>query len=456
MRRLSICLLLLLTACQTTYPLEIHDVPKDMPRLERGIEQRPIVFEGVFVDMDRGTPFLFLPYWRWQIPNVKVGMNLCNATLKYRWTNSERTWTDEESMLGSNWSEDAPRYVQRPLSRAGYDIVMTGESLFRDRRNLARAELLLSAKITDIKMNMCFAHSVWLGKDMEISAGEGLIAVEWEIYDAIREQSLAVIKTEGIGQVDDFSEDGLKLVLLRALENAAEHLGRTQTFRRVMMTMNPNEFLPRQEFKPIIIGSGYRQFTKPIQDNYYNIREAVISVRAEGRPNGAGFFINGEGYALTSGILVGDAKTVQVSDSKGVRYPAEVIRTDKVRDVALIKADLRGNRSLPLDLSDSFMKPLTPVYAMGAPYTNRNRSTIVMGHLNKQQYDSKDDMGYLWTTITSVQGFSGAPLTDAYGHVIGIGLYIPPERPETAFTRWTPIVDALEALNIQMDYRHLK
>ena len=61
---------------------------------------------------------------------------------------------------------------------------------------------------------------------------------------------------------------------------------------------------------------------------------------------GSGFFISGDGYAVTNYHVVDHATNVQVTTDDGKIYKAKVVGTDPKTDVALIKVE--GKQELPV------------------------------------------------------------------------------------------------------------
>jgi len=69
-----------------------------------------------------------------------------------------------------------------------------------------------------------------------------------------------------------------------------------------------------------------------------NAQKASVTVFSI-KGHGSGFLISSDGYVLTNAHVVGGAKFVQVKLITGTEKTGEVIRKDKLRDVALIKME---------------------------------------------------------------------------------------------------------------------
>jgi len=83
---------------------------------------------------------------------------------------------------------------------------------------------------------------------------------------------------------------------------------------------------------------------------------------------GSGFIINPSGVIVTNNHVVKDAKTVTVTLSDGVSYPARVFGTDPRTDLAVLK--INGSHKMPfLEFCNSAdLKPGAWVVAMGNPF----------------------------------------------------------------------------------------
>ena len=136
-------------------------------------------------------------------------------------------------------------------------------------------------------------------------------------------------------------------------------------------------------------------------------------------------------------------------DSSGTKYAAKVIRVNESKDIALIKADITNNTAFPI-LTTSEYKPLTEVYALGTPYGNSYRGTIVKGMISSYRYRGEKGNSLIQADIPTTSGMSGGPLTDEYGNVIGLAKTAFNTEGETHFSLFVPIHDALKALNITL------
>ena len=438
----------LLAACQGAMPLDKPDVPSEVAFIPKNKEQRTLAFKVGSIRLERGEPYIAYPYWHWSVPNVEVGFFVCNLGLKYRLTNSTAKWNEDEDVFGK-WIGEMGPYIEQPIAQMGYDVVQTRMSNFKDYKKMSRADVLLSVNITNIKSNLCYAHSPLMGTSMGTSAGTMSLTAEWEIYDTITDRIIAHATTGGQAQVDDLVTSGDKLLLMRAVQDAAANFARTQALYNVMFDIRTPSDIQKSSHKPMSLNTGFRMFSTHISKNYPAIRPAILAVGSDDTYRGTGFFINDDGYALTSASVVRDAKNIQVTDSIGMKHRAQVIRTDATRDVALIKADVSDNRFLPVVL-DTWTSAGETVYAVGTPRTTNYKPTLTKGTVSHTRYNVKTGYTFLQADIHATAEFNGGPLMDEMGNVIGMATGNTMERGEGAFNKFVPLDEALASINLTL------
>lgn len=438
--------LLMLCGCQKALPFPELAENSVRPNM-RFADHRPIAFVDAVIDMKRGTPYLVYPFWRWETPNVSAGLYYCNSYLKHRFANSQSCWKQGREEFG-NWKSEAADYVNQPLAELGYDVVSANKSLFGVNKEELRAELQLAARIVDVRVNLCEIKAWWGVHITDKSGGSAYIKVNWEIYDALRKKVVATLTTEGIAYQDEPVETGRKLLLLNALSDAAERLGKQNKFYQIMTSKGYEPIQNPKKLNALILNADMKPYRSALEDHYEFVRRGVVTVR-NSAGHGSGFFINDEGYALTNAHVVGSAQSVALIDFSGTQFMADVIRTDEEQDVALIKADVTQNHFLPI--SRDFVKPLDKVYGIGSPGAESFKNTITHGVISAIRQNKKTDKRHYQVDMTMAKGESGGPLLDENGNVIGImSRILVPSDAQSGFGYVIPIGDALKALNIRV------
>ncbi len=445
---MALFIVILVTGCQMALPMPKLAETKNV-KFDTSKQSRRLAFAGGLFDMNRGDLYVAYPYWHWSIPNVNTGYYICNPVLKYRLSRSLGYWNEDDNIFG-DWPDETATHIEKTLANIGYDIEQRRISYFNNRKR-SSAELKLSMRITEMKFNMCHVYTPFLLQRIGRSGGEGYIRVVWELYDTIHEKIIGTFETLGYGHIDEPLPKGEKAIFMQAVQNATEHLGNLEDFQRLLLSDNLIDLLPEDNKETLNINLHTKNFNKPIREQYHMIRKSVLAIKGAGEHMGSGFFINREGYALTTASLIGEAKVVQIMDSSGTKYKADVVRKNERYNIALIKADIIDNFSLPLNLKYT-SEPLEQIYAIGVPFSNSYKPTVTQGILNSNVYKYAKDISLFQPTLPVSDGYQGAPLTDKYGNVIGVILPNPISETETHFNLALPIHMISEALHLNLIY----
>jgi serine protease Do len=137
---------------------------------------------------------------------------------------------------------------------------------------------------------------------------------------------------------------------------------------------------------------------------------------------GSGFFISGDGYAVTNNHVVDKAESVQVTTDDGKTHTAKVIGTDPRTDLALIKVE--GGSFPYVKLSDKAPRIGDWVLAVGNPFGLGG--TVTAGIVSARGRDigasAYDDFIQIDAPVN--KGNSGGPTFDTDGNVIGVNTAI--------------------------------
>ena len=151
--------------------------------------------------------------------------------------------------------------------------------------------------------------------------------------------------------------------------------------------------------------------------------------------SGSGFIITSDGYILTNNHVVEGATKLQVTLDTGERFEADVVGTDPMIDLGLIKIDPKGRKlpTLPLGDSDS-LKVGQWVMAIGNPFELERTVTVGVVSGKKRQVGIGNTVpglaNFIQTDAAINFGNSGGPLIDGQGRVVGINTAI--QRGEMA------------------------
>lgn len=143
---------------------------------------------------------------------------------------------------------------------------------------------------------------------------------------------------------------------------------------------------------------------------------------------GSGFLINPDGTIVTNYHVVAEAQQIQVTLADRSSYPARVLGTDPLTDLAVLKIDGRNRQFPTLPLGDSSQLQVgQKVLAIGNPFGFQG--TLTTGVISALQRTLRTETGALvdeaiQTDAAINQGNSGGPLLDSQGRVIGVNTLI--------------------------------
>ncbi|MDL1891934.1 trypsin-like serine protease [Sphingobacteriales bacterium CHB3] len=146
---------------------------------------------------------------------------------------------------------------------------------------------------------------------------------------------------------------------------------------------------------------------------------------------GSGFIISPDGYVITNDHVAGNAKEITVTMTNGDKYKAELIGTDQMTDIALLKIDGKNLPHLKLGNSDDVIIGEWSI-AFGNPFglfDVNNQPTVTVGvisakNMNLRAQQGRTYRGMIQTDAAINSGNSGGPLVNGLGEVIGVNSVI--------------------------------
>jgi S1-C subfamily serine protease len=169
-----------------------------------------------------------------------------------------------------------------------------------------------------------------------------------------------------------------------------------------------------------------------------NISQSVVGIRSRNRGNGSGVIWNVDGNIVTCSHIVGELNEVEVSLSNGKSYPAKVIGNDPYSDIALLKIEAANSKDdilplKPIEIADSDnLKAGQFVLALANPYGEYPSITEGIITSERSSIRAVGGAGWQWAAdvmdnivITDTRlnpGYSGGPLVDVEGKMIGLNI----------------------------------
>lgn len=140
--------------------------------------------------------------------------------------------------------------------------------------------------------------------------------------------------------------------------------------------------------------------------------------------SGSGVVYGDDGYIITNHHVVEGGGSIDVVFVDGARYPAEVVGSDPVTDIAVLLVDREDLAPITVGSSDDLAIG-EPAVAIGNPLGLAGGPTVTAGivsALDRRLGTGPDDelFGLVQTDAPIAPGSSGGALVDASGRLVGI------------------------------------
>ncbi len=409
-----------LLACNPATAQQIVIPPRAIVKpLPDGTKTRPVQLAKLVIKLSRNEPF----------GRFKVGL-LCIGGSVLRWRGGRFGIDNEE--FDSAFKDE--------LSGLGFDVIGQARDLFDDGGD-QRAEYLVGGTIKSLRVDACLPHS-GLG-DHATAKGSAWLEVEWQIYSRLDRKVVGTITTRTGSDQKKAEWGGVESMVLGAFAENVRALAATGLLQRYLVGEPAHMTIARRpgtSLAPL-------QITLPAK-GVGSLTEAVgatVLVQS-GSGHGSGFLISSDGYFLTNHHVIGGATYVKLRWSDGLETLGEVVRSDRGRDVALIKGDARHRA--PIKLRPAKLEVGSPVFAIGAPLDKAYQNTLTRGIVSAHRVI--DGYSFIQSDVSVAPGNSGGPLLDASAALVGLtvsGLRIADAPQGVNF--FIPAQDAFEFLAIR-------
>jgi serine protease Do len=138
---------------------------------------------------------------------------------------------------------------------------------------------------------------------------------------------------------------------------------------------------------------------------------------------GSGFVIEEDGYIMTNHHVVDGADQIIVRLADRREFEAELIGSDPLSDIALLKIDAGGLPTLKLGHSDE-LRPGEWVVAIGSPFNFEQSVTAGIVSAKGRSTNQQQYVPFIQTDVAINRGNSGGPLLNMDGEVVGINSWI--------------------------------
>ena len=422
--------LLLAGGCQG--PVEIEQVEVAPSAATFGEELAPIALDRVQFALRRGQVVgNYLDYSKlWDACSAEVPDVI--------WAGTRETIQDEE-LAGIFYDE---------LTAAGYQVVGDQGELFADTADVRdEPAFLVGARVDGLQMNVC---QEWdRGQYTGAISGDAKMTVTWQVFSLLEGRVVHEAVTEGYSRHEEGALDGDYFLIADAFAAAAGNLAANTRFHAILTEGSPvidaasatpvATSLIRVPVVPAFVGG--------VEGNIDPIDRAVVTILL-GDGHGSGFFITPT-LLLTNHHVAGNRDRVRIRLSDGTEAIGQVLRSDPVRDVALVEFEEPLAAPLPLRLS--LPTRAESVYAVGSPDDTGLAGTVTRGIVSQIRTDERG-IDWIQADVTVHGGNSGGPLLDEDGNVVGITSWarVDQNGETKGLNFFVPLGDALRILNIRL------
>lgn len=162
---------------------------------------------------------------------------------------------------------------------------------------------------------------------------------------------------------------------------------------------------------------------KKIYPEISNQKENEIS--DDWKSNGTTFMIDRIGYFATNYHVIAESNSIEI-EINNTNFPAKIIVTDKINDLAILKIDLNktylNDKLIPFKIESTTKDVGTSVFTLGFPFALSGMGKEIKftdGKISaKSGLDGK--VSEYQVTVPIQGGNSGGPLFDMEGNIIGI------------------------------------
>lgn len=353
---------------------------------------------------------------------VQVGLT-CRTVQTLRWSGSGNRFEDSGFTLA----------FRHQMVQAGFRMTGGGDiDLFAPRQE--NADLQVGALVTSLRLTTCTPRSDGRGD----TDGSASMEVQWQVFSPAEGKVVAKFRTSGSAGDERPSSEVVDAVLTKAFARNAEELSSDPAFIKLVRSVEVQQ--PSAPLAPLIIALAAGK-PAPISEAGAGVVSIVLP-----SGHGSGVLISAEGYILTNHHVAGDGGKVRVIWPDGTESTGEVLRSDRRRDVALVK--IAPSKVPPLAIRHTAVKVGETAYAIGTPMERELAGTLTRGVVSGMR--TLNGQPFIQSDVTVTHGNSGGPLLDEKGQIVGLTVSgLESNGAPLGLNFFIPIDDALRALAIK-------
>jgi serine protease Do len=188
---------------------------------------------------------------------------------------------------------------------------------------------------------------------------------------------------------------------------------------RTLATEQPDWRAVAAKALPAVVEIEVERDTGISLDPFAGLRSDVTKKTRMQQTMTSGFVLRSNGIIVAPFVVAREASQLWVLTGAGTRYPATVLGSDEMLDLALLKIDANNLPALELVNSDSLQMG-EPVAAIGSPFElGPSMSTGIVSAVQRSGAQP-DAMPSIQTDVMINSGHAGSPLLNREGGVIGV------------------------------------
>ena len=156
---------------------------------------------------------------------------------------------------------------------------------------------------------------------------------------------------------------------------------------------------------------------------FFDVPGAPNGAQPDRQGAGSGFIIESNGYIITNHHVVDGADEIIIRMADRREFKAELIGSDPLSDVALLKVDAEDLPTLKMGNSED-LKRGEWVVAIGSPFNFDQSVTAGIVSAKGRSTNQQRYVPFIQTDVAINRGNSGGPLINLDGEVVGINSWI--------------------------------
>ena len=329
------------------------------------------------------------------------------------------------------------RLFRQKIEAAGYPASANAtRSAFETDETKREPDFELGVTLKSFDAQLC-------SKSATETLGGVWMQIRWEVFSPKAQKVLLDLTTEGAYQNDQTEKATVTDMFDRAFSNAAGNLLAKQAYFDLLH--GKTEIPVAEKLAALKIRPVEEPVTK-VEDTYQRMVDATLTL-SDGTRTGSGFFVSTDGYLLTNQHVVAGQKYMKVRLNNGAEMVAELVRSNKARDVALMKVPLTvAATALYLKLKQPV--PGEEAYVIGSPLGKTFAGTLTKGVISG--FRQLDGVNYIQSDVRILPGSSGGPLFDGKSRVVGMTV-AGVGAGAAGINLFIPIEEALKALSLEIE-----